>query len=302
MLDVTMLPRPRFIEVGPRDGLQNEVAVVPTEAKVAFIDALAQSGIREISAGAFAARPVSPQMADSAEVFDNITRRSGVTYSALVLDETGLDAALNAEADKIEIICAATETFSKLMSGASIAYSLERLRPIVGRARREKLPVRACVATVFHCPYEGQVRPETAVAVVDRLRAMGVAEISLADTIGRASPQDVRALADRLLKRVPAAQVVMHFHDTYGMAVANAMTAWGEYGIAGFDASCGGVGGCPYAPGVGGNVATEDLAFAFLACGAPGQLDFRILRSAGQALAAHLGHTLPSHLSKIEFK
>jgi len=304
MIDVTTLPPPRLAEVGPRDGLQYEAAVVPTEAKIAFVDALSESGVREISAGAFGMRPAGPQLTDSAEVFENMKRKEGVRYLALALDAKGLELALVAEVDKIEVFCAASETFSQKASGASIAQALERLRPIVARARAVKLPVRAGVGTAFHCPYEGPVQPDSVAAVVERLRAMGVGEFSLSDTLGRASPQDVRALMEVLLKRlsVSADQIFLHFHDTYGMALANALTAWTEYKISGFDASCGGVGGCPYAHGVGGNVATEDLAFAFLASGAPLRIDFSKLREAGKSLAAHLGHPLPSHLSKLEFK
>ena len=304
MMDVTTLPPPRLAEVGPRDGLQNEASVVPTEAKVAFIDALSESGVREISAGAFGSSLPGPQLADSAEVFENMKRKEGVHYLALVFDEKGLDLALEAEADKIEVVCAASEAYSQKTTGAAIAQTLERLRPVVARARAAKLPVRAGVGTSFHCPYEGPVHPDSVAAMVERLRVMGVAEFSLSDTVGRASPQDVRALMDILFKRlmVSPEQIFLHFHDTYGMALANALTAWGEYRISGFDASCGGVGGCPYAPGVGGNVATEDLAFAFFASGAAIHVDFQKLRAAGLALVPHLGHALPSHLSKLEFK
>jgi hydroxymethylglutaryl-CoA lyase len=175
---------------------------------------------------------------------------------------------------------------------------------VVARALAAKLPVRAGVGTSFHCPYEGRIHPDSVAAMVERLRVMGVAEFSLADTLGLASPQDVRALLDRLFRRLCLSpeQIFLHFHDSYGMALANALTAWTEYRISGFDASCGGVGGCPYAPGVGGNVATEDLAFAFLSSGAAIRVDFQKLRAAGLALVAHLGHPLPSHLSKLEFK
>jgi len=302
MIDVTTLPTPRFTEMAPRDGLQNEAAVVPLEAKVAFIDAVSEAGLREISAGAFAAGAAVPQLADTAEVFENIRRKEGVVYSALVLDDKGLDAALAAEADKVEVLCAASESFSQKVVGAPIAQTLERLRPLVGRSKKARLPVRAGIATAFHCPYEGAVPREAVAALVERLRAMGVDEFSLSDTIGRASPQDVRGLLDLLLKRVSAEHVFLHPHTTCGMAIANALTAWTEYSVSGFDASCGGVGGCPYAPGLGGNVATEDLGFAFLACGASVRLDFRKLRAAGEGLARHLGHPLPSHLSRLEFK
>jgi hydroxymethylglutaryl-CoA lyase len=304
MIDATTLPLPRLVEVGPLDGLGNEAVVVPTEAKVAFVDALSESGVREILAGAFGGPVLVPQLADSGEVFENMKRREGVQYLALARDEKGLDLALEAEADKIEIDCSASETYSEKVHGGSIARVLEGLRPVVARARASKLPVRAGVGTCFHCPYEGAVHPDSVAAMVERFRIMGVTEFSLSDTLGRASPQDVRALLEILLRRLSVSpeQIFLHFHDTYGMALANALTAWSEYRISGFDASCGGVGGCPYAPGVGGNAATEDLAFAFLASGAPLRLDFQRLREAGLALSKHLGHALPSHLSKLEFK
>lgn len=304
MIDVTTLPLPRLAEVGPFDGLGHESAVVPTEAKVAFIDALSASGVREILAGGFGGKASLPQIADAGEVFENMKRREGIQYLALARDEKGLDLALDAEADKIEVDCSASEAYSEKVDGAPISRVLESLRPLVARARAAKLPVRAGVSTCFHCPYGGTVRPDSVAAVVERLRVMGVTEFSLADTLGRASPQDVRALLEILLRRLSVSpeQIFLHFHDTYGMALANALAAWTEYRISGFDASCGGVGGCPYAPGVGGTVATEDLGFAFLASGAPLRLDFQKLRGAGLALAGHLGHPLPSHLSKLEFK
>ncbi|MDD5656146.1 MAG: hydroxymethylglutaryl-CoA lyase [Elusimicrobia bacterium] len=301
MIDATSLPRPRFVEVGPGDGLRHEPASAPLEAKVAFIDALSESGLREIAAGAFSGAPLGSQLADSAEVFENMKRKEGVVYSALALDEKGLDAALAAEADKIEFLCSASETYSQRSLGQPIAHRLELMRPIVGRARKAKLPLRACVSAAFHCPYEGAVRPEAVAVVVERLRAMGVGEFSLGDTIGRASPLDVRLLLESLLKRVDREQVFLHLHDTYGMAVAGALTAWSEYGVSGFDCSTGGIGGCFYAPGVGGNVATEDLAFAFMACGASVIVDMRRLKSAGDALALILGHPMPSHLSKMKY-
>jgi hydroxymethylglutaryl-CoA lyase len=294
--------RPRFVEVGPRDGLQNEAARLSLEAKVAFIDALSETGLREIEAGAFVSPQAVPQMADSGDVFENIKRKEGVVYSALVPNEQGLERALEAEVDKISVFTAASETFNRKNINAGIAESLERFAPVVAKAKQAKLPVRAYISTAFHCPYEGPVKPLNVIAVVERLMGLGVDELSIGDTIGRASPRDVRALLDVLRKSVPAEKVFLHFHDTYGMAVANALTAWTEYGMSGFDASCGGLGGCPYAPGAGGNVATEDLAFAFMASGAQVGLDIKKLQAAGALLAGELGHPLASNLSKIKFQ
>lgn len=296
------LPKPRFVDVGPRDGLQNEKAAVPVEAKVAFIDALSETGVGEIEAGAFVSPKAVPQMAGSLEVFKKIRRKKGVVYSALVPNEKGLEAALEAKADKIAVFTAASETFNQKNINASISVSIERFKPVVARAKAAKLPVRGYVSTSFYCPFEGAVSPEKVLAVADSLFALGIDELSIGDTIGRASPRDVRRLLDKLLKRMDAGKVFLHFHDTYGMAVANALTAWQEYGVSGFDASSGGIGGCPYAPGAGGNVGLEDLAFALKASGAEVSVDIGKIRAATAALETHLGHAMASHLSKIDFR
>jgi hydroxymethylglutaryl-CoA lyase len=290
----------RFTEVGPRDGLQNEAAKIPLEAKVAYIDALSETGVTEIEAGAFVSPAAVPQMADSLEVFEQIKRKAGVVYSALVPNEKGLERAIEAEADKIAVFTAASESFNKKNINATVAESIERFRPVIDKARSAKLPVRAYISTAFYCPYEGKIRPESAVAVADRLLGLGVDELSIGDTIGRAAPPDVRAVLDLLLKRTQPKRVFLHFHNTYGMAVANALTAWQEYKITGFDSSAGGLGGCPYAPGASGNVATEDLAFALEASGAKTGVDVRKVREAAAGLTAALGHPLFSQLSKVK--
>ena len=292
-------PRLRLVEVGPRDGLQNEARPLALEAKVAFIDAMSETGVGEIEAGAFVSPKAVPQMAETSAVFENIKRKGGVVYSALVPNEQGLEAALAAEVDKVAVFTAASETFNQRNINATIAESLERFKPVVAKAKQHKLPVRAYVSTAFFCPYEGRIAPDKVLAVVDRLTALGVDELSIGDTIGRAAPVDVRRLLDLLLKRVKTERLFLHFHDTYGMAVANALAAWEQYGVSGFDASAGGLGGCPYAPGAGGNVATEDLAFALQANGAEVNVDFAKLRAAAAGLEAHLGHPLNSRLSRI---
>lgn len=280
----------RLVEVGPRDGLQNEKAVVPLAAKVAFIDALSASGLREIEAGAFVSPKSVPQMADSAEVFAAIRRAPGVTYSALVPNEKGLAAALAAKAGKISVFTAASETFNRKNINASIAQSIERFRPVVAGAGT--LPVRAYVSTAFWCPYEGKVAPAKVVEVVKTLEGLGVHEHSIGDTIGKASADEVRSLLEVLLKAVPAGKVFLHFHDTFGHAVANALVAWKEFGVAGFDASTGGVGGCPYAPGAAGNVAMESLVDAFAAAGGVTGVDAAQLRAAAGLLSSALGRPL----------
>ncbi|MBI5629961.1 MAG: hydroxymethylglutaryl-CoA lyase [Elusimicrobia bacterium] len=299
MPDAQTLPLPRLVEVGPRDGLQNEKASVPLAAKAAFIDALSESGLMEIEAGAFVSPKAVPQMADSEAVFSAIKRKKGVIYSALVPNEEGLDRALAAKADKIAVFTAASEAFNRRNINASVAESMERFKPVVERAKKSGLAVRAYVSTAFHCPYEGSIAAEKVWPVAETLLAMGVDELSIGDTIGKASPFEVRALLNLLLKKIAPERIFLHFHDTYGMAVANALTAWQEYKISGFDSSAGGLGGCPYAPGASGNVATEDLLFAFSSCRAAMGPDLGKVRAAARALEPHLGRGLSSHLGKI---
>ena len=292
-------PPLRLVEVGPRDGLQTAGAAVSTEAKIAFVDELSSSGLREIEAGAFVSPKAVPEMADSAQVFARIKRKPGVIYSALVPNDKGFEAALAAKADKIAVFTAASETFNKKNINATIKESIERFASVVPAAKTKKLPVRAYISTAFYCPFEGKIKPEAVVEVVKRLESMSVDEHSIGDTIGRASPDDVRRLLDVLLKTVPVEKIFLHFHDTYGMAVANALAAWTEYGVSGFDASTGGVGGCPYAPGATGNVAMEDLVFAFTADGGVVGVDIKVLQSAARALAAAMGRPPASRLSKL---
>jgi hydroxymethylglutaryl-CoA lyase len=270
----------RIVEVGPRDGLQNEQAVVPTDAKVAFVDALGSTGVSEIEVSSFVSPKWVPQLADAEEVFRRIRRAPGVIYSALVPNEKGLERAKAAKADKIAVFTAASETFNRKNINASIAESVERFRPVV---RAAGVPVRAYVSTAFWCPYEGKVAPGAVVDVAKRLADLGIQELSIGDTIGKASPDEVRALLGVLLPSpVP---IALHFHDTYGRAVENAVCAWKEFGIDAFDASAGGLGGCPYAPGASGNVSTEALARALPGTG----VDPEAVRRAAALIAPHVG-------------
>ncbi len=292
------LPQPRLVEVGPRDGLQNEAAVVPLAAKVAYIDALSATGLREIETGAFVSPMAVPQMADSDMVFRRIRRLPGVVYSALVPNEKGFERALAAGADKVSVFTAASESFNQKNINASIAESIERFKPVVFLAKKAKLPVRAYVSTAFFCPYEGAIQPEAVLDVVKRLQDLAVDEISVGDTIGKASAVDVRRLLTPLLGAVSTDKVFLHFHDTFGHAVENALVAWREYGVSGFDASTGGVGGCPYAPGASGNAAMEDMVAAFAAAGASTGVDLAGLKAAAKALADHLGRPLGARINK----
>ena len=292
-------PALRLVEVGPRDGLQTSDMILPVEAKVSFVDALSLSGLREIETGAFVSPKAVPQMADSEQVFARIARRPGVTYSALVPNEKGLERALAAKAGKISVFTAASETFNQKNIQASIAESIERFKPVVAGTKAAGLPSRAYISTAFYCPYEGKIEPKAVVDAVRRLQGLNIDEYSIGDTIGRASPDDVRRLLDLLLKSEPVEKIFLHFHDTYGMAVANALVAWEDYGVSGFDASTGGVGGCPFAPGASGNVAMEDLVFAFHASGGVTKVDVKALQAAAKGLAAAMGRPVSSRLSKI---
>jgi hydroxymethylglutaryl-CoA lyase len=251
--------RIRIVEVGPRDGLQNEKATVPTAAKVAFVDALSAAGFAEIEVSSFVSPKWVPQLADAAEVFAGIARRPGTRYTALVPNLQGLERAVAARADGVSVFTAASETFSRKNTNASIAETLERFRPV---AAASPVPVRGYVSTAFHCPFEGPIAPAAVVQVAEDLLALGCNELSIGDTIGRALPDEVRRLLEALLARVPADRVAMHFHDTFGQAVENARAS-DAMGIRTFDASAGGLGGCPYAPGAPGNVATQALLRAF---------------------------------------
>jgi len=249
----------RLVEVGPRDGLQNEKATIPTAVKVAFVDALSETGLDEIEVSSFVSPKWVPQLADASEVFRQIRRRPGVRYTALVPNEQGLSRAIEAKPDKIAVFAAASETFSRKNINASIAESIERFRPVV---ERSPVPVRGYVSTAFHCPYEGPISPDAVLRVAEALVAVGCVELSIGDTIGKATPDEVRLLLALLIPRFGPAKLAMHFHDTYGRAVENA-AASAELGITVFDSSAGGIGGCPYAPGATGNVATQALVDLF---------------------------------------
>jgi len=249
----------RIIEVGPRDGLQNESRFVPTEVKISFVDALSECGFDEIEVSSFVSAEWVPQLADAAAVFEGIRRKPGVRYMALVPNERGLERAQRASVDKIAVFTAASETFSRKNTNASIAENLKRFKPVIAAAG---VPVRGYISTAFHCPYEGPIAPQQVLPVAQALIDLGCSELSIGDTIGRATVGEVRSLLDVLLPHSRTVDVALHFHDTYGNAVANARAGY-ELGIRIFDASAGGIGGCPYAPGAPGNVATEALVAEF---------------------------------------
>jgi hydroxymethylglutaryl-CoA lyase len=256
-----MMPaRVRLVEVGPRDGLQNESAVVATEVKLELIRRLADSGLTHIEATAFVSPWRVPQMADHDAVMRGVPRRAGLTYSALTPNLQGFEAALAAGADEVAVFGAASETFSRNNIHCSIAESLQRFEQVMRAAREHALPVRGYVSCVLGCPYEGAIKPAAVAGVAGALHDMGCHEISLGDTIGVGTPGHTAAMIDAVARRVPIERLAGHFHDTYGQALANVYAAM-QLGVAVFDASVAGLGGCPYAPGAAGNVATEDLLY-----------------------------------------
>jgi len=279
------------VEVGPRDGLQNESKTIPTDSKVAFVDALSDAGYEEIEVSAFVSPQWVPQLADAEEVFARIRRKDSTVYSALVPNRRGLERALGAKVRKVAVFTAASETFNRKNVNASIQESIERFQPVVDGARRENILVRGYVSTAFWCPYEGRISPDAVAGVVRQLLDLGVDEISIGDTIGKAVPAEVHALLDLLLDHVDQDRLAMHFHDTYGNAIANVLASY-ERGIAVFDSSAGGVGGCPFAPGAAGNVATEDLILALTRAGASVSPDLERVRAASALLSTVLGRPL----------
>jgi hydroxymethylglutaryl-CoA lyase len=248
----------RIVEVGPRDGLQNEARSITTAQKIQFIQNLAGSGLQTIEAGSFVSPRSVPQMADSAEVFRGLRRRAGVTYTALVPNLRGLKDALLAELKEVAVFASASETFSQRNIKCSIAESLQRYREVTQEAARNSLRVRAYISCVAGCPYEGPVSSEAVQMVANELIEMGCYEVSLGDTIGVGTPSRMEKLLKDLLAHLPASKFAVHFHDTWGLALANILIAL-QAGISVVDSSTAGLGGCPYAPGATGNAATEDV-------------------------------------------
>jgi hydroxymethylglutaryl-CoA lyase len=289
----------RIVEVGPRDGLQNEPAILLTEDKVSFVNALSRTGVSEIEIGSFVAPHAIPQLADSEDVYCKIERRAGVIYSALVPNERGLERAMAVGVPKIAVFTAASETFVQHNIKCGIHESIDRFAPVVEKALRNGMTVRGYVSTVTHCPFEGPIDPSRVVDVMHRLLQLGVDEISLGDTIGKATPSHVRRLLDEVVPGVERSRLSLHFHDTYGMAVANVLAAWTDYDIESFDTAAGGLGGCPYAPGASGNVATEDVVYALRASGATVPVDEQGVIAAAREIGKRLNHPLFSRLSRI---
>ncbi len=270
----------KMVEVGPRDGLQNETGVVPVSAKIGLIDRLSASGLRFIEAGSFVSSKWVPQMADTADVMAGIERKPGVVYSCLTPNLKGLDAALAAGADEVAVFAAASETFSRKNINCSVADSLERFRSVCGAAKDAGVPVRGYISCVLGCPYEGAVKPQAVVRVANDLAEMGCHEISLGDTIGIGTPGVAQAMISAVSEHVPVRRLAVHFHDTYGQSLANILAAL-EAGVAVVDSSVAGLGGCPYANGATGNVASEDVLYMLDGLGIKTGVDAAALMAAG---------------------
>jgi isopropylmalate/homocitrate/citramalate synthase len=281
-----------IVEVGPRDGLQNEARTVPTAAKIAFVEALADAGLSVVEATSFVSPTAVPQLADADEVMRSIRRREGVRYPVLVPNERGLDRALAADVDAIALFTSATEAFCQANIRCSIDESFARFRPVVARASAKGVWIRGYVSVAFDCPYSGRVAPEAAVAVAARLFALGCAEVSLADTIGTANPEDVARLVAVAKEELPLDRTALHFHDTRGRAVENVGVAH-DAGVSIFDSSAGGLGGCPFAPGAPGNVATEAVLAYFAERGVETGVDRAAVLAAVAGLRAAMTTGVP---------
>jgi hydroxymethylglutaryl-CoA lyase len=280
--------RVKIVEVGPRDGLQNEAATVPTPVKIELIDRLTDAGLSVIEATAFVSPRWVPQMGDNAAVMAGIRKKPGVTYPVLVPNIKGFEAATAAGAKQVAVFGAASEAFSQKNTNCSIAESLERFRPVLEAAKAKSVPVRGYISVVLGCPYQGEVKPAAVAEVAKSLYAMGCYEVSLGDTIGVGTPGKTKAMLDAVAKEVPIDKLGGHFHDTWGQALANVYAAM-EMGVATFDSSVSGLGGCPYAKGATGNVATEDVLYMLNGLGIATGVDFDKLFDAGQFISNHLG-------------
>jgi hydroxymethylglutaryl-CoA lyase len=278
----------KIIEVGPRDGLQNEAQTISADVKIELVDRLSQAGFANVEAASFVSPKWVPQMATSSDVMAGIQRRDGTIYSALVPNMKGFDAALAAGVDEVVIFAAASEAFSQKNINCSIAESIERFREVAQAAKKKNLRLRGALSCAFGCPYQGEVSGDSVAEVVQRLRDLGCDEIDIADTIGVATPRHVQVIMERAIREFPIERLSGHFHDTYGQALANIYASL-EVGITIYHASVAGLGGCPYAKGATGNVATEDVLYMMRGLGIETGIDFDKVVDAGQFISRHLG-------------
>ena len=295
---VATLPKTvRLVDVGPRDGLQNEKEIVATAVKIELIERLAAAGLKSVEATSFVSPKWVPQMGDNSAVLKGIKRQAGVTYPVLTPNLQGFDAAVEAGAQEVAIFAAASEAFSQKNINCSIAESIKRFEPVVAAAEAMEIRVRGYVSCVVGCPYEGKVLPKKVAEVTKALRDLGCYEVSLGDTIGVGTPGSVRRMLDVVGKAVPIKQLAGHFHDTYGMALANIYAAL-QFGINTFDSSVAGLGGCPYAKGASGNVASEDVVYLLNGLGIETGIDLDALVDAGVFISKELGREPVSKVAR----
>jgi isopropylmalate/homocitrate/citramalate synthase len=290
-----------LVEVGPRDGLQNEKQTIPAATKIALIDRLAAAGLPVVEAGAFVSPKWVPQMAASAEVLQGLAPVAGTRYPVLVPNLKGLEAARAAGAHEIAVFAAASDSFSKKNINATVAESLERLRPVIDAARAADIRVRGYVSCGLGCPYEGEVAPARAAEVAKALHEAGCFEISLGDTIGVGTPLQAQRMVETVAREVPIAHLAAHFHDTYGQALANIFAVL-QQGIATVDSAVAGLGGCPYAPGASGNVATEDVVYMLNGMGIETGVNLDALAEAGHWISGELGRQTASKVGRALIK
>ena len=289
--------RVKIVDVSPRDGLQNEPGSVPTEVKVELVDRLSDAGLQSVEAGSFVSPKWVPQMADTAEVMARIRRKPGVAYPVLVPNMKGLEAAIAANATEVAGFAAATEAFSKRNTNCTIEESMHRQTEVCKAALGAGLRVRGYISVVLGCPYEGEVKPEAVADVAQQLFDMGCYEISLGDTIGTGTPACAQRMIETVSKKIPVEKLAGHFHDTYGQALANILAVM-ELGVATFDSSAAGLGGCPYAKGATGNVATEDVLYMLNGLGIETGIDMNRLLDAAQFICNHLGRATVSRAGR----
>ena len=289
--------RVRMVEVGPRDGLQNEAEILPAAVKIALIDRLSAAGLPVVEATSFVSPKWVPQMADAAEVMAGIVRRPGTVYPVLVPNRRGFEAAMAAGAEEVAVFAAASESFSRRNINCSIAESMARFEPVMAAAQAADVRVRGYVSCVLGCPYEGEVAPAKVAEVAGQLAAMGCYEVSLGDTIGVGTPGKAAAMIEAVARVLARDRLAVHFHDTYGQALANILAAL-EAGVGVVDSSVAGLGGCPYAPGAGGNVASEDVLYMLQGLGIETGVDLDALIETGRFISERLGRPPASKVSR----
>lgn len=297
----------RIVEVGPRDGLQNEKQFIGVKDRTRFIELLVEAGCSVVEAGAFVSPEKIPQMVDSDKVLKNLNSRFDVkikskklSFPVLVPNERGMQDAIQAGAKEVSIFAAASESFSNANINCSIEESFKRFDPVMKLAKKHKIKVRGYLSTCFYCPFEGKIKPQKVVQLAKRFIALGCFEVSIGDTIGAANPKEVKTLIQLLKRYIPVKKIAMHFHDTRGTALANILQSY-QLGITTFDSSLGGLGGCPYAPGAQGNVATEDVVYMFEGMGLSTGIDLLKLLEVNRWISQRIDKSLPSKVGKAGF-